>query len=160
MQFLSTYFPIILSLTLLSTFFSTILISKRKYKFETRKAFIRALLVTVAVVLVFYLIFVATVLGVISYVEETQFDQLEWNTKVNERWKMRKDIVEGKLLIGLDSMAVKETLGNPTFNKKLDNTWIYNFGGHSESLGFVFSNLQVKFKQNKVVKVSYLDTAD
>ncbi|PIQ48350.1 MAG: hypothetical protein COW03_10960 [Cytophagales bacterium CG12_big_fil_rev_8_21_14_0_65_40_12] len=48
----------------------------------------------------------------ISYYPSMDFDQKTWNSSIKERYKMSKDIIESKMLIGKTKEEVVMVLGN------------------------------------------------
>jgi hypothetical protein len=65
----------------------------------------------------------------ISYYPKLDFNQQIWNSSIEDRYKMSKDIIESKILIGKTKEEVVTVLGNKyVFN---------NEGSLSYELGFV-----------------------
>lgn len=84
----------------------------------------------------------------------SDFDQAVWLTDREGRFAMGDVIVESKMLIGKDSIQLKELLGQPTWRGDTENLWMYDMGTGG-SLGFLFHNLSVHFENDTVDKVEH-----
>jgi len=89
----------------------------------------------------------------ITYEKTEKFSKEKWNTEVNERWKMKDDIINSKLLIGKDSLTVKNLLGKPTTKDSLNNLWAYQMGQGSQGFGVVFYTLKINYVNGLVSAV-------
>jgi len=88
----------------------------------------------------------------VSYYPTNNFDKQEWETNMEERYKMSEDIMESKILIGKTKEEIIELLGKDFHT--------YNQNHIAYSIGFVpglFSMdpdvLDIYFKNGKVTKV-------
>jgi hypothetical protein len=88
----------------------------------------------------------------VSYYPTNDFDKQEWETNIEERYKMSQDIMESKILIGKTKEEIIELLGKDFHT--------YNQNHIAYSIGFVpglFSMdpdvLDIYFKNGKVTKV-------
>lgn len=92
----------------------------------------------------------------ISYYPNIDFNKHEWESNIEERYKMSKDIIQSELLIGKTKDEVVELLGNDYY-KYDDNRIAYH-------LGFVpgFSIdpdvLDIFFENGIVIKVEQHET--
>ncbi len=68
---------------------------------------------------------------------------------------MGNNIIESKMLIGKDTNQVKQMLGEPTRIGGPTLQWTYDMGMGGGGLGFMFHNLHIKFKDQKVVSVEH-----
>jgi hypothetical protein len=97
----------------------------------------------------------------ITYTPSKDFDKSQWLSDKEGRFKMAKDIISSKMLIGKDTNQVKELLGAPTwrsdttFQAELMDSWFFDMGVGGGGLGFMFHNLIVKFDKNKVRAVEH-----
>lgn len=88
----------------------------------------------------------------LSYYPSNAFDKQEWETNIEERYKMSEDIMESKILIGKTKEEITELLGKDFYS--------YNQNHIGYGIGFVpglFSMdpdvLDIYFKNGKVTKV-------
>ncbi len=63
----------------------------------------------------------------ISYYPTYDFDQIEWNSNIEERYKMSEDIIESKILIGKTKNEIIEILGE-NYSSNTHNSLIYELG--------------------------------
>ncbi|MDO6598274.1 hypothetical protein Q4512_15225 [Oceanihabitans sp. 2_MG-2023] len=93
----------------------------------------------------------------ISYYPTNDFDKQEWETNIEERYKMSEDIIESKILIGKTKEEIIELLGKDFYT--------YNQNHIAYGIGFVpglFSMdpdvLDIYFENGKVTKVEQHQT--
>lgn len=95
------------------------------------------------------------ILAFLFFEWERDFDQKCWTKYPDKRYEMGRDIVESKMLIGLDSLEVNRILGTGhSSGKDLEGNvgWHYDMG-LGKSLGFDVHYLHIEFQGNTVVKV-------
>ncbi|MEL0645351.1 hypothetical protein V6251_13240 [Olleya sp. Ti.3.14] len=92
-----------------------------------------------------------------SYYPSNDFDKQEWETNVEERYKMSEDIIESKILIGKTKEEITKLLGQDFYS--------YNENHIAYELGFVpglFNIdpdvLDIYFENGKVTKVEQHQT--
>ena len=78
-----------------------------------------------------------------TYDKPIKFNAELWKSKPNERWLMKDDLREKKLLEGKDTNYLKLILGPP--DTKLDSfaKWNYHLG-EGGSIGFLFHELIIE----------------
>jgi hypothetical protein len=100
------------------------------------------------------------------YTPKRDFDQEDWLADKAERYQMADDIIESKMLLGIDTMAVKQLLGEPSWrgdsvwHSNGANSWHYDMGSGGAGLGFTFHHLHVKFANDKVDSVYHITIDD
>ncbi|WP_299225467.1 hypothetical protein [uncultured Psychroserpens sp.] len=100
-------------------------------------------------------LFLAIVISAILIAfNEDKFDQTEWITNPTERYKMSKDIIESKLLLGKSRQDILVLLGTPAIsNLEGKDHIVYSLG---ETPSFFETNerrLIIIFKDSLVSKV-------
>ncbi len=93
----------------------------------------------------------------VSYYPSNDFDKQEWETNMEERYKMSEDIMESKILIGKTKEEITELLGKDFYS--------YNQNHIAYEIGFVpglFKMdpdvLDIYFENGKVTKVAQHQT--
>lgn len=81
-----------------------------------------------------------------------KFSRTEWFRDKEKRYKLSKNIIESKMLIGKTKKEVKETLGDEQ-NSNLSNNWIYYLGFRPGFMNIDSDALFIEFKNDKVIKV-------
>ena len=127
----------------------------RKYIAAGNTKTMAAWLATLFASPIVYLGLIILFLFVLPNESSKYFDQLEWQNDLHTRYKMADDIIGSEMLIGKDATAVKQLLGEPTWNDKPSQQWTYDMGMGKGGLGFMFHNLVVKFDHQKVISVTY-----
>ena len=85
-----------------------------------------------------------------SRYEEKPFNQSTWMDQRNERYIIVDDLVENKLLIGLDSAGVTTLLGEVDYIE--ESTFMYNIGyDPKQYINLDPDWLEVEFKEGQVV---------
>lgn len=89
-----------------------------------------------------------------TYYKPIKFNAELWKSKPNERWLMKDDLREKKLLEGKDTNYLKLILGPP--DTKLDSfaKWNYHLG-EGGSIGFLFHELIIEINDGEIVKVDF-----
>jgi hypothetical protein len=91
------------------------------------------------------------------YFFEERFDSEIWKTQHTKRYKMAKDIVEEKLLLGKTKDEVFKLLGKSDFSENTDsNIMIYYLGTPPSFFDAEPQKLVVKFSEGKVVGLAVL----
>lgn len=88
----------------------------------------------------------------ISYYPSNDFDQTEWKTNTEERYKMSEDIIESKILIGKTKQEIIELLGNDFYSYS-ENHIAYGLGFVPRLFNIDPDVLVVYLKNGKVIKV-------
>jgi len=102
----------------------------------------------------------------LTYTPKRHFDKSSWLRLKSERFEMAEDLINSKQLIGKDTFQLKQLLGNPSMvyesssNGDHLKSWSYDMGSGGGGLGFLFHDLSVKLKDDKVVKVEHIEIKD
>ena len=88
----------------------------------------------------------------ITYHPTEKFSKERWNTNIEERYTMSKDIIESKILIGKTKNEVIDFLGNDFYEYNEDHI-SYNLGFATTSIGL--SVLDIFFENGRVTKVNH-----
>jgi hypothetical protein len=88
----------------------------------------------------------------ISYYPTDDFNQNEWNTNVEERYKMSEDIIESEMLIGKTRDEVIQILGN-NFSSNDENRISYELGYVPGLFNIDPDYLDIKLENGIVVSV-------
>lgn len=88
----------------------------------------------------------------ISYYPTNDFDQTEWNSNVEERYKMSEDIIESRILIGKTHNEVIEILGTD-FSSKNERSITYELGHVPGLFNIDPDYLEIKLENGIVVSV-------
>lgn len=113
---------------------------------------------------VLYFVFVAGIIFIMSREGSREFVSTEWkfgndvDAKLN-RYKMIDDLIDEEILIGKDSIKVKEIICSLDFRTNDKGSWRYN-AGTGGGIGFVDHKLEISFKNNKVVNVKHIRIKD
>ena len=108
---LSPEVPIIILILAIPIYFICKWIIKR-LNFGTKKS--RRLIAVIPTLILSPIVYVGIILlwiFSISYYSTSDFDQKEWNSNIEERYKMSEDIIESKMLIGKTKNEIIESLG-------------------------------------------------
>lgn len=103
--------PLILGITGLGVFFFSKWILAIKIKDDRYRNFL-SVGMTCVFTPVIYVVFIISMLCSNSYYEEICFDQKEWFSNTEERFKMSEDIIDTEMLIGKTRSEVIEILGD------------------------------------------------
>lgn len=88
----------------------------------------------------------------ISYHPTNEFNQTEWNSNVEERYKMSEDIIESRILIGKTHNEVIEILGTD-FSSKNERSITYELGHVPGLFNIDPDYLEIKLENGIVVSV-------
>ena len=96
-----------------------------------------------------------------TYTPSKDFDKSQWLTDREGRFQMAGDIIERKLLIGIDTTQVKQILGDPTWGGDTTKIWSYDMGFGGGGLGFLFHHLNLKLDNSgQVTSVEHVKIRD
>lgn len=101
------------------------------------------------------MIYAAMIIGMFGWMEhypKLDFDSQSWESQEEERFKMSKDIIESKMLLGKTENEVIEILGND-FIKERTNSVTYYLGFVPGFLNIDPDVLDIYFENNKVTHV-------
>ena len=89
----------------------------------------------------------------VSYYPSNEFNKQEWETNIEERYKMSADIIKSKILIGKTQKEIIELLGKDfyAYNK---NHIAYNLGFVPGLFNIDPDVLDIHFEKGKVIKVA------
>jgi len=142
--FLSYFLPILLFLIIL--FY--VIIKDKKWK--------KKLLISIFSILAIYILMCGFCYYALFFTHDKpiKFNAELWKSKPNERWLMKDDLRENKLLEGKDTNYLKLILGPP--DTKLDSfaKWNYHLG-EGGSIGFLFHELIIEINDGEIVKVDF-----
>ncbi len=110
--------------------------------------------VYVLAALVFFLIFFT------ECERSRSFNRELWFAEPEGRYEMQEDIIDSKMLIGLDKVLLTKQLGEPNWAKS-DSVWEFDMGMSSAGgFGVVYHTLLVRFKGDTVANVEYVRITD
>lgn len=119
------------------------------------------LFLSVSIALILYAIFVVGTIYYMTKEKHREFETKEWiligedMNKRLSRFQMVDDLIDRKILIEKDSLALKKILGEPTWRQEKDNKWIYE-AGTGGGFGFVDHYLDIYFGTgNKVIRTEH-----
>jgi len=96
----------------------------------------------------------------LTYSPSTGFDCEAWQRDRQRRFQMANDIIGSKMLIGKDSLAVKQLLGEPTWRDSSNQSFTYDMGWGGGGLGFLSHKLKVAFHNGRVAKAEHEEIMD
>jgi len=144
--------PIIILILAIPTYFICKWIMKRlKVGTEKNRKF-TALIPTVILSPVIYIGLVMIWIFSVSYYPTNDFDKSEWNSNIEERYKMSEYIIDSKMLIGKTQEEVTQTLG-PDFSFKNENRITYELGFVPGLFNIDPDYLEIKLENGKVISV-------
>ncbi len=88
----------------------------------------------------------------ISYYPTSDFDKNEWNSNIEERFKMSENIIESEILIGKTREEVIQMLGND-FITNNESEITYELGNVPGLFNIDPDYLDIKLKNGKVISV-------
>jgi len=89
----------------------------------------------------------------VSYYPTSDFDQNEWKSNIEERYKMSEDILESEMLIGKNRDEVINILGN-NYSTNNENRLSYELGFVLGLFNIDPDYLYIKFENEIVVSVN------
>lgn len=96
----------------------------------------------------------------VGYVPDRYFSKSAWNGNLHTRFGMSRHLVDGDLLIGKDTLAIKKMLGDPQIRSTVPDgsfQWQYQMGS---SGFFMFHFLIVKGQNNQGISVIHVKSQD
>ncbi|GAB5408140.1 MAG: hypothetical protein BalsKO_05050 [Balneolaceae bacterium] len=145
--------PIIILILAIPTYFlCKWLMTKIKVGNDRNRKFL-ALIPTVILSPIIYVGLVMIWIFSISYYPTSEFDQNEWDSNVEERYKMSEDIIESKMLIGKTRDEVTQILGND-FITNSESEITYELGHVPGLFNIDPDYLDIKLENGKVVNVN------
>jgi len=149
--------PFIILILAIPTYFLSKWILKRLNFGNKKNRKIIALIPTIFLTPIIYIGLIYLWIFSASYYPSNDFDKQEWETNVEERYKMSEDIIESKILIGKTKEEITKLLGQDFYS--------YNENHIAYELGFVpglFNIdpdvLDIYFENGKVIKVEQHQT--
>lgn len=112
-----------------------------------------ALIPTVVLSPVIYVGLIMIWIFSISYYPTNGFNQTEWNSNIEERYRMSEDIIESKMLIGKTQEEVIEILG-ADFSSKNESRITYELGYVPGLFKIDPDYLMIKLENGIVVSVT------
>lgn len=88
-----------------------------------------------------------------SYYPEEKFSKEKWDTNIEERYSMSKDIIKSDILIGKTRIEIITLLGDDYYEYDKDHIGYY-IGFVPQIIGIDPDILDIYFKDEKVIKVS------
>jgi uncharacterized membrane protein len=145
--------PIIILIIAIPIYFlSKFILKKLKLGSEKNRKYI-AIVPAVFFSPIIYALLIISWIFCVSYYPKDRFSKQKWETNIEERYTMSKNIIKSEILIGKTKEEVIELLGNEYTNYSEDHMGYY--------LGFVprlFNidpdYLDIYFENGKVVRVS------
>lgn len=145
--------PIIVLIIAIPTYFiCKWVLRKLKVGTEKNRRFV-ALIPTIILSPLIYVGLIMIWIFSISYYPTIDFDQTEWNSNIEERYRMSEDIIESKMLIGKTHTEVIEILGTD-FSSNSDNKLTYELGHVPGLFNIDTDYLEVKLENGIVVIVN------
>jgi len=145
--------PIIVLILAIPTYFiCKWLMTKLKVGNDRNRKFF-AIIPTVILSPIIYVVLVMIWIFSISYYPTSVFDQNEWNSNVEERYKMSEVIIESKMLIGKTRHEVIRILGNE-FITNSESEITYELGHVPGLFNIDPDYLDIKFENGKVESVN------
>jgi hypothetical protein len=132
-------------------------IFRRRFKKRiqsTRKRKIVTWVSTILVTPLVYITIVAITFFCMEYYPNKDFDRQQWLTDKEERYEFAKDIVNSNMLIGKTKLQVEKILGNNS-NPNENDYWYYDLGYRPELFNIDPDNLEIGFKNDKVILVEW-----
>ena len=145
--------PIIILILAIPTYFICKWIMKKIKIGNDRNRKFLAIIPTVILSPILYIGFVMIWIFSISYYPTSDFDQNEWNSNVEERYKMSEDIIESKILIGKSREEVIQILGTGFLNNN-ENELTYELGFVPGLFNIDPDYLDIKLENGIVISVN------
>jgi hypothetical protein len=145
--------PITIIILAIPTYFICKWIIKRlKIGNDTNRKFI-ALIPAIILSPIIYFGLVMIWIFSVSYYPTSDFDQNEWKSNIEERYKMSEDILESEMLIGKNRDEVINILGN-NYSTNNENRLSYELGFVLGLFNINPDYLYIKFENEIVVSVN------
>lgn len=127
----------------------------RKWRFTQKHRIWWALGGTVVVYPVTLTSFIIAFFAFADRVPQENFSREKWLTNTEERFRMKDNLLESKVLEGKSKLDVQQLLGRTDYY--IQPVWHYNMGAASAGMGFRFYILRVEFEQDTVKKIVVLE---
>lgn len=145
--------PIIILILAIPTYFICKWIIKRlKIGNDDNRKFI-AIIPTIILSPIIYFGLVMIWIFLLSYYPTNDFNQDEWSSNMEERYKMSEDIIESKMLIGKNRDEVINILGN-NYSTNNKNRLSYELGFVPGLFNIDPDYLDIKFENGIVISVN------
>ncbi len=145
--------PIIILILAIPTYFICKWIMKRlKIGNDNNRKFI-AVIPTIILSPIIYFGLVMIWIFSVSYYPTSNFDQNEWKSNIEERYKMSEDIIESEMLIGKNRDEVINILGN-NYSTNNENRLSYELGFVPGLFNIDPDYLDIKFENEIVISVN------
>ena len=145
--------PIIILILAIPTYFICKWIMKRfKIGNDNNRKFI-AVIPTIILSPIIYFGLVMIWIFFVSYYPTSSFDQSEWKSNIEERYKMSEDIIESEMLIGKNRDEVINILGN-NYSTNNENRLSYELGFVPGLFNIDPDYLDIKFENEIVISVN------
>jgi hypothetical protein len=145
--------PIIILILAIPTYFICKWIIKRlKIGNDNNRKFI-AVIPTIILSPIIYFGLVMIWIFSVSYYPTSNFDQNEWKSNIEERYKMSEDIIESEMLIGKNRDEVINILGN-NYSTNNENRLSYELGFVPGLFNIDPDYLDIKFENEIVISVN------
>jgi hypothetical protein len=149
--------PIIILILAIPTYFICKWIIKRlKIGNDNNRKFI-SVIPTIILSPIIYFGLVMIWIFSVSYYPSNDFDKQEWETNIEERYKMSEDIIESNILIGKNKEGITELLGQDFYSNN-ENHIAYELGFVPGLFNIDPDVLDIYFENGKVTKVEQHQT--
>lgn len=145
--------PIIILILAIPTYFICRWIMRKIKIGNDRNRKFLAIIPTVILSPILYIGFVMIWIFSISYYPTSDFDQKEWSSNVEERYKMSEDIIESKILIGKTREEVIQILGTDFLNNN-ESELTYELGFEPGLFNIDPDYLDIKLENGIVISVN------
>ena len=143
---------IIFAIAILIYFLSRFILKKLNIGNNKNRKFI-AIVPAVIISPIVYALLIISWIFYIGYYPKEHFDKQKWETNVEERYTMSKNIIKSEILIGKTIEEVTELLGDEYTNYSEEHI-AYYLGVVPELFNIDPDFLDIYFEDGKVVKVS------
>jgi hypothetical protein len=149
---MSAEVPVIVLILAIPTYFICKWLKTRLKVGNKRNRKFLAIIPTVILSPIIYVGLVMIWIFSISYYPTSDFDKNEWNSNVEERFKMSEDIIESEILIDKTREEVIEILGN-NFITNNESKITYELGHVPGLFNIDPDYLDIKLENGKVISV-------
>lgn len=150
---MSAEVPIIVLILAIPTYFICKWLMTRLKVGNKRNRKFLAMIPTVILSPLIYVGLVMIWISSISYYPTSEFDKNEWNSNVEERFKMSEDIIESEILIDKTREEVIQMLGND-FITNNESKITYELGYVPGLFNIDPDYLDIKLENGKVISVN------
>jgi uncharacterized membrane protein len=143
---------IILIIAIAIYFLSKFILKKLKLGNDKNRKYIAVISAVIFSPIIYTLLIVSWIF-VAEYYPKEKFDKQKWETKIEERYTMSKNIIKSEILIGKTKEEVIELLGNE-YSDYGENHIGYYLGFVPRMFNIDPDILDIYFENGKVIKVS------